>query len=442
MLDFIHALRYEDLPSDVIVQARRLLLDVIGTAAGGSTTDAARIMSNHAARFYRPSEGDGTRIFFDGRHVSPPGAAMAGAIMIDSLDCHDGHVLVKGHIGVVVLPTLLAFIDSGYVLDDCEFLACFVLGYEIATRAGIALHSTVPDFHSSGAWNALACAALGARLMRLTPEQTRQALGIAEYYGPRSQIMRVVDYPTMVKDGSGWGALAGVSAAYLAADGFTGAPALTVERPEVAAIWADLGTRWRIMEQYLKAYPICRWAQPAVEAALALQRQHHITADQIASVEVHTFHEGCRLATREPISTDEAQYSLPFPVAAGLVRGQIGAGEVTGTALHDPAILQLSNAVQLIEDASYNARFPAERWAHVSFVLNDGTRLDSAPAIARGNPENPLSDAELREKFHLLTEPVVGRERAAQIEQTVDGLACGGSPETLGDLLSLILESP
>ncbi len=442
MLDFIHTLRYEDLPSEIVTQARRLLLDVIGTAAGGSTTDAARIMSNHATRFYGAAEGDGTRILFDGRRVSAPGAAMAGGIMIDSLDCHDGHVLVKGHIGVVVLPTLLAFLDCGCVLDDYEFLTGFVLGYEIATRSGIALHSTVPDFHSSGAWNALACAALGARLLNLTPEQTRQALGIAEYYGPRSQIMRVVDYPTMVKDGSGWGALAGVSATYLAADGFTGAPALTVERPEVAEIWADLGTRWRIMEQYLKAYPICRWAQPAVEAAFSLQREHHIPADQIASVEVHTFHEGCRLATREPVSTDEAQYSLPFPVAAGLVRGQIGAGEVTGDALHDPAILRLSHAVKLIEDDGYNARFPAERWAHATIVLQDGTRLNSAPAIARGNPENPLSDAELREKYHLLTEPVVGKDRADRIEQAVDQLGRSGSGETLGDLLALILESP
>lgn len=135
------------------------------------------------------------------------GAALAGGQMIDSMDCHDGHVLCKGHVGVVVFPAMLALIGGDYTadrVDGREFLTSLVLGYEIATRAGIALHNTVCDFHSSGAWNTLACAALGARLMRLDPHQTWHALGIAEYHGPRSQIMRVVDHPTMIKDGSGW----------------------------------------------------------------------------------------------------------------------------------------------------------------------------------------------------------------------------------------------
>jgi 2-methylcitrate dehydratase PrpD len=441
MIEFIHALRYKDLPPQVVDQARRCLLDLIGTAAGGSATDAARIMRNFAVRqFGVAASSAGSRLIFDGRRASPPGAALAGATQIDSLDCHDGHVLVKGHVGVAVLPTLLALFDCDGIFDDREFITCVVLGYEIATRAGIALHATTCDYHSSGAWNALACAALGARLLKLSPEQTRQAVGIAEYNAPRSQIMRVVDHPSMVKDGSGWGALAGISAAYLAADGFTGAPALTVERPEVAHVWNDLGTRWRIMEQYFKAYPVCRWAQPAIEAALSLQRKHKVPADQIASVEVHTFHEGSRLATRTPTSTDEAQYSLPFPVAAALIRGRVGAAEVTGAALDDPAILQMSQAVVLQEDAEYNARFPAERWAHVSFTLKDGRQLTSAPAIARGNPENPLSDAELREKYDLLTEPVLGVERAARIRELVARLG-DDADDTLTDLLPLLLEA-
>jgi 2-methylcitrate dehydratase PrpD len=77
--------------------------------------------------------------------------------------------------------------------------------------------------------------------------QTREAIGIAEYHGPRGQMMRLVDQPTMVKDGSGWGTMAGVSAAYLAAEGFTGAPAVTVEGDDAADLWDDLGQTWRIV---------------------------------------------------------------------------------------------------------------------------------------------------------------------------------------------------
>lgn len=440
MFEFIHSLRYEDLPAEVVAHARRCLIDLIGTAAGGSTTDAARIMRNHAAKYYGAGEIS-ARLLLDGRRVSPPGAALAGGTLIDSLDCHDGHVLTKGHMGVAVLPALLAFTESesGVVVDDREFITCIVLGYEIATRAGIALHATACDFHSSGAWNALACAAIGARLLKLNAEQTREAIGIAEYNGPRSQIMRSVDHPAMIKDGSGWGAMVGVSAAYLAADGFTGAPAVTVEYPDVTEYWADLGTRWRILEQYFKAYPVCRWAQPAIEAALTLQRAHRIDAEQIATVQVHTFHEGTRLATREPHSTDEAQYSLPFPVAAALVRGQVGATEVTGATLNDAAILRLADSVELVEDGGYNALFPAERWAHVTFVLHDGTEMTSAPAIARGNPENALSSEEIAEKYRLLAQPVLGSERTERIYALVSGLGAS-SKEALSELISLLLE--
>lgn len=439
VVPFIHDLHFEDIPADVVAQAKRCLLDLVGTAVGGTTTDVSRIIRNHAVRQFGAGMENGARMLFDGRRTSPVGATLAGGMTIDSMDCHDGHVLTKGHVGVAVLPTLLALVDSGIDIDGREFLTAFILGYEIATRAGITLHATACDYHTSGAWNTLACAAIAARLLHLDAEQTRHALGTAEYHGPRSQMMRCIDYPTMVKDGSGWGAMTGLSAAYLAMDGFTGAPALTVESDETAAYWSDLGERWRIREQYFKLYPVCRWAQPAVEAALALQRTYNLTADTIQHIEVNTFHEGTRLATRCPQNTEEAQYSLPFPVAAVLVKRKLGAAEVTGAALHDPQILRLTENMTLIDNPAYSALFPAERWAHVTFTLNDGSRHISQPAIARGNPENPLSDGELVEKYRLLTEPIIGTGRAAHIQTLVDQL--DDQPQTLPDLLNLILES-
>src|SRR5215831_16684376 len=128
-------------------------------------------------------------------------------------------------------PALLSLIDgmpeeTARAVDGREFVASLVLGYEVATRAGIALHATVADYHCSGAWNAVGCAAIAARRLGFDDERTRHALGIAEYFGPRGQILRACDSPTMVKDGSGWGAHVGVSSALLALAGFTGAPAL------------------------------------------------------------------------------------------------------------------------------------------------------------------------------------------------------------------------
>ena len=246
------------------MQPIRALIDTLGVAVAGSQTPAV----GHHPRPCRSTIWCRVKPALPacGRMVVrsvPAGAALANGMTIDSVDAHDGQKLTKGHVGCGVIPALMALAESRGKLDSQELLTSLVIGYEIGSRAGIALHATVEDYHTSGAWVALATAGLGARYLGLNTQQSRHAIGIAEYHGPRSQMMRTIDHPTMVKDGSGWGSMAGVSAAYLAAEGFTGAPAISMEADEVRDIWSDLGKRWYITDQYIKLYPVCRWAQRA-----------------------------------------------------------------------------------------------------------------------------------------------------------------------------------
>ena len=277
-----------------------------------------------------------------------------------------------------------------------------VLGYEIAIRAGIALHASTADYHSSGAWNALGCAAVAARVLGLTKTQTLDALGTAEYHGPRSQMMRCIDHPTMVKDGSGWGALTGVSAAYLAADGFTGAPAVTMSDPAQAPLWADLGQRWRILELYFKPEPICRWAQPATEAARQLRSRHKIEPRSIASVRIETFDAAVRLGTRMPTTTEEAQYAIGFPVAVMLLQGVVGPADIACEALQRHEVKHLCQKITLVGRPDFSDRFPNERLAVVALTLRDGTILTTGETAARGDPERPLAGLEINDKFHAM----------------------------------------
>lgn len=434
-IGFVHGLRFDDLPAAVVAQAKRCLIDLIGVAASGRETALSRIVHGFAAS---QMGGGGARLIFDGRRVSVTGAAYAGASTIDSFDAHDGHRLTKGHAGVAVLPALLAFADEK-PSDGREFITCLVLGYEIATRAGMALHATACDYHTSGAWNALGCAAVGARMLGLDMEPTRHAPGIAEYHGPRSQMMRCIDHPTMVKDGSGFGALAGVSAACLAADGFTGAPALLIEGAAEAAFWRDLGTEWEIMRQYHKPYPICRWAQPAMDATLALMRQHQLAPGAIADIEIRSFAEAVRLGTRLPRSTEEAQYAIGFPVAAVAVRGVLGAAELSEQGLHDPAIGAMLARLRLTEEPDFSRRFPSERLAAVTLTLRDGTRLCSPPTTPRGDPGDALTDQEILQKFRQLA-GALGDRRVALIERAVANL--DREPDALQVLRDAILAAP
>lgn len=432
-VEFIHDFRVEQASTAAVYQAKRCLLDLIGVAAAGSTTPLSRIIREHAAGQF----GAGlvsAPMFFDRRQVSPVGSALANGMTIDSFDAHDGHPVTKGHAGCGSVAGLLAFADKH--ASGAEFLADLIVGYEIAIRAGLALHDTVTDYHTSGAWVALGVAAIGARRMGLNASTTREALGIAEYHGPRSQMMRCIDHPTMVKDGSGWGAMAGVSSALLARDGFTGAPAITVEADEVCEFWLDLGTRWTITEQYLKPMPICRWAQPPMEAARQLLNEHDIDTEGIGSIDVRTFHEASRLATPEPCNTEQAQYSLPFTLAAFLVNGKVGPAEIGGQALTDPQILRLSRAVRLIDDPDHSAKFPAERWADLTLTLKDGRVLRSEPAQAHGNADNPLTDDEISGKFHSLMSAADLGGIAHRIENEIAGIEKADSINGLLDALA------
>jgi 2-methylcitrate dehydratase PrpD len=432
IIDFIHDTEFEDIPEAMIHEAVRCLTDTLGVSVGGTQTDLSRIIRNHAVRQFG---GDGAHIWWDGRTASPAGAALANAMTIDALDAHDGYKPAKGHVGCGVIPGLIAVMQAEGRMDAKELLTSVVIGYEIGSRAGVALHDSVSDYHTSGAWIALAVAALGARQLGLTKAQTREAVGIAEYHGPRSQMMRVIDAPTMLKDGSGWGAMAGVSAAYLAGDGFTGAPAITMEAPEVAHFWGDLGQNWLVAEQYIKLYPVCRWAQPPAEAVFALIKEHQFTVDDVDEITIETFHEGMRL-NAIPTNTEEAQYSLPFAVALALVRGTIGVDEITESGLSDPKVRKVAETVVITEVDEFNAVFPQHRIARAVLKLKDGRVLTSAPTEAKGDPEDKVSDAFIKSKFYGLTVPVIGQDNASNLENTIQQLTDAGDTKKLFGLIA------
>ena len=430
--EFIHDTTFDSLPEAALHDAVRCLTDTLGVAIAGSQTALSKIIHTHATRQFG---GNAATLWQDGRSASPAGAALANAMTIDALDAHDGHKLTKGHVGCGVVPGLIAVMQAEGVTRAKELLTSIVIGYEIGTRAGMALHASACDYHTSGAWISLATAALGARQLGLTSAQTKEALGIAEYHGPRSQMMRCIEAPTMVKDGSGWGAMAGVSAAYLAQDGFTGAPAITVEAPNLGEFWQDIGYIWYVGQQYVKLYPVCRWAQPAVEAVLALSAKHGISAKDVAAIYVETFHEALCL-NAIPTTTEQAQYSLPFSVAAALVRGTIGVCEISHDGLRDTAIMRLAKRVKITQSASFNAAFPARRFAKVSLELHDGQVVTSPSTEAKGDPENKVSDAVIWNKFRKLAAPVIGINPAQQLLADLQALPSTENTERLFSQLS------
>ena len=379
LCEFIAGFRIGDLTDSARDRLALLLADMAAVCAAGRLAPAARIAADHAAEVH---PGPDATLLTDGRRVSAVGAAFANGVLANVLDFDDGHRLTKGHPGAIVIPGAVAvaqLVDA----TPIELLEAVVVGYEVSIRAGIALHDRDPAYHSSGAWGAVGVAAASARLLGLDQNATISALGLAEHHAPIAPMMRSCAEPRMTKDACAWGASLGVESALLAARGFT---AVRGEFPDTEL--HDLGDRWRLLELYIKAYPCCRWSQGAIVAALAATGGRTLAPDAVRHVSVRTFAAADGLAKVIPETTEEAQYSLLWPLASALARGRFGVAEVLGP-FTDPAVRGMFERIELEIDPELTAAFPARRLTAVQIELGSGERLAAGPLEARGEPEDP-----------------------------------------------------
>ncbi|MFT5721761.1 MAG: 2-methylcitrate dehydratase PrpD [Motiliproteus sp.] len=439
LYNFVQKLRFSEVPQHTRYLISTSLLDIIGVVAGATTNQTTENIRHYAADHY-PASRMSCRLLFDGRKVHPLGAAWAGGFSADSLDAHEGHFTSKGHAGATVVPALLALADAcrdqGRDISGEEFLSAVTIAYETALRAGVALMDTTTEYHASGAFSGLGVVCGGARLLGMNEEQFLHALGIAEYFGPRCPMMRLVDFPSMLRDAHGAGAYAGVNALLMAQAGITGAPSETVTATKISHCWNDLGGRWEIDAQYFKPWPVCRWAQPALTAVTVMMARYpQLIASNVAAISVETFHESMRLQGHAPANADEAQYGLAFPLAALISRGQVGPNEVTGAAIQAEDILQISRLIEISEAEDLSIRFPQEILSRVSIQLKDGTCLSSPVTQARGDPETAMTHAEFRAKFRLLASVNLDKQRIADIVSAVDNLEHADSCSLLFDQL-------
>jgi 2-methylcitrate dehydratase PrpD len=416
--EFARTVRWEELPADVRSQAIRCVLDLCGAAVAGSRAKAAQTAAAYA--LYAHGTGPST-IIGTGANSTPVGAALANGFAASALDLDDGYRRVKGHPGAVVFPAVLAAAE-GARSSGVEFLTAQVVGYEVAMRAGRILHSLYDVYHGSGAWAPIGAAAGVARLLGCNAEQTWHALGIAEFHAAMTPEMRSVDHPSMLKDGIGWGAMVGIASGQLAARGFTGIPSLFDADDAGPHLTESLGNGYLILDLYFKPYACCRWAQPAIEGALSAARQIGATATDVARVRVHTFEAATHLRSASPRTTEEAQFSLPWPIACALIDGVVGPEQVTGESLEDPARRELAARVEAVVDAELERAFPERALAWVEIETTEGDRARSGISAAQGDAGTPLRDTELTKKFRNLTEPVLGSDRAKKLASAIERL--------------------
>jgi len=378
---FIRSTCWAGLPEVVQHKVKMCLVDIVAATVGGVLTPISDIVAAYATEAWRGNEAT---ILLHDRRASAAGAAFANACAANGLDCDDGAQYTRGHPGAQVFPTALA-VGEKLGLGGSAMLAAMVVGYEIAHRAGRCWHRHHQIYQADGSWGSVACAATAANLMGLDEDRIRQALGIAEYHAPNLPMERDLREPAMVKHGHGWGAMTGIVAAELAERGFTGIPGLLGFK-EYQGWVATLGDEYIMVDGVdFKQHCSCGWGHMAIAAVQKLQREHDWDVEDIAAVRVEGHHWTAVLHTAHPTTTEEAQFSVKWPLAAFLIDGEVGPDQILETRFDDANINALVDKIELVEseelDSLYRPSFEGGdeglSASRVMIRLEDDRTLDS-----------------------------------------------------------------
>jgi 2-methylcitrate dehydratase PrpD len=399
--------RAETLPASTVQATCRDILDTLGCMIGGSGAPGIDILSKVALRTGGREEATA---LFTGRRLPAQAAALLNGAMAHALDFDDTHDLGGSiHPGAPVLAASLAAMEARGGISGRDFILAVALGLDVACRMALASRQD-RGWHRTAAMGVFGATAAASRLFGLDADRTRHALGIALSLSAGTR--QCIDDGSMTKRfQAGHAASAGVQAALLAAEGFTGTDNTFAGRYGFLALYqpADvassdrmtyrLGEVWEGDGLSLKPYPCFRPSHAAIDAAIALHGELGLHDRKKVSVILETDDGSWRdqlapeASRRRPAHVIEAQFSTPFLVAAALARGRVAIDDVADVA--DARVLSLADD---IEGRPVTGK--DRGWARLTITTADGrigTREVNQPS---GSPAAPISDVALEAKFH------------------------------------------
>jgi 2-methylcitrate dehydratase PrpD len=426
-------------PADVQAAARACILDAIGIAFASGGFEFARRCAAGIGALAEPGDHVviGRRERWGARD-----AALLNGILVHGLDYDDTHPASVVHASASALPAVLAAARR-HRASGARALAAYVLAVEADARLG--QHAggwwQKVGFHPTGVIGVFGATLAAAYLQGADVHAHAHALGLA--LSTASGSMEFLD------DGSwnkrfhpGWAAASGLTAASLAVHGFE-SPARAFEgrfglynaflgahAPDSALaprLLDGLGETWELRTVALKPYPVCHFNHACGDAALALRAEHGFQPDEVVRVTARIHRNQMPVvcepaaAKRRPRGEYDAKFSLPYFVAACLVRGRFTLEELEPASLADPAILALAERVQCEHDDE--SAFPRYFSGCVEIELRDGRRLQRRERVNRGADARPLSRAEIERKYFDNATRAISRAHAERVLAAVEGLA-------------------
>jgi 2-methylcitrate dehydratase PrpD len=447
--DFILQLRWSDVPEPTLRSAKLRFLDILGVSLAASGTRGARAVG-YLVRG-RGGHREAT-LFGTAQRVPAASAAMANGFLAHALDFDDTHHESRIHPSCVIIPATLAAAEANGT-GGREALLAAVAGFEVCVRIGLAAPGLFHErgWHATSACGTLAAAGLAGRLFGLGTQALVQAIGVSASMASGIREAYLGEGTDTKALHPGWAAQSGITAAELAAMGFTGASsalegrfgyfhAFLAPTPwNLLAQLDTLGSVWHTPDVTYKLFPCGSLAHGCIDAALELYRDRGIRGSDVSEI-VCIVPAGMVSTICEPAATKmdprsgyEAKFSVQYAVAAALCRGRVTEDEFGEDALQDPGIRDTLSRVCYEVDPSLP--FPSKYPGGVRVTLSDGSTQEVRRANSPGTLERPLDDIEIVEKFLGNVPRRIPEGRAREVAERVLALE---EEETLTPLLSLL----
>jgi 2-methylcitrate dehydratase PrpD len=442
LADFTAGLQLADVPASVRQRACYLMLDAIGCALAAREEDFAKRISASIARL----AGSGTRgvVGLDLR-LPQRDAAMVNGMLMHGLDYDDTHAAGVSHLTVSTLPAALAC-GAQHGASGAQLLVAYIAGMEAGARLASVVKGAFHQigFHPTGLIGTFACALVAGRLMGLNAAQLAGAQGIALSFAS-GNLQFIEDGSWTKRLHPGWAAAGGITAAALAADDIPAPreayegrfglyrshlPPADFANSDLAIATAGLGRVWEIDNVAVKPFPVCHFVHGCADAAIALYGKG-VEVAQIRSIRA-LIPEGVVKSVAEPVDGKrrprndyDARFSIPYAVASGLLRGKLGLAELLPSAFTEARVEALMDKVDYEIDPA--STFPKHYTGEVIVTMNDGSVVSQRIAVNRGNPDQPLSNADIEEKFfdnctlfHTREQAIAVRDLILGIDQLAD----------------------
>lgn len=412
------SLHYRDLPSEVVHLAKRMIIDTIGCALGGYASEPSKIARDLAATV---TSAQPCTIIGSGLTSSPDLATFANGVMIRYLDYNDGYTSKEsGHPSDSIAAVLSATEMAGQ--GGRRAITATVAAYETFCRIGDA--ATLKYLGFDHVTNGGIASILGAtRSLGLSQEQTLQSLNLGI-------VPNIALGQTRVGTLSHWKGCAyanasrnAVFAVMLAQRGLTGPSPIfegehgffrgVTNEPYQLEPFGGNGRSFKITECSIKRFPLGQYSQTVVQAALeARQQMPEVNVNDIAEVKIKTLQKAIDIMAGDeekwhPQTRETADHSMPYTTAVALTYGAVTQHHFDNEYIHNPQLLDLTSKVRVETSEEANRRVPEAMLCNLEVVTRSGQKYASEVPYHKGHYKNPMTDAEVEEKFRSLSEDLL-----------------------------------